>query len=169
MAVNRFRRNWDFMLRHMPAIREALSLLPSGYFLNFSTATPKQDKEQATDLVLEIEGGTMAVRIRRKKYYEWGLRRGLDWSIRVKSNGAKTEIDKLREGFGDWYFYGYSEDNKSGLAYWCLIDLHKTRQSGILENSWMPKDNNDGTAAIYIPIKGLLDCGALISSSHDVV
>lgn len=139
---NGFEGNWNFASSHMPAVRKELALLPVGYFMNFATADAKRDMEEATDLVLEIIGGTMAVRIRRKRYYHF-----FDWTIRYKigNNNIKTEIHKLREGFADWYFYGYSADDKSELGFWCLIDLYRVREERLLDRDWshILKNNTD--------------------------
>lgn len=155
-----FPENWRFAELHMPAIQQKLMMLPSGVFLDFTKADIKRDYEEATDLILEIAGGTMAVRIRRNKYLEIGMRNGFDWSIRYRCRTHKTEIHKLREGFGDWYFYGYSADDKGKLGAWWLLDLECIREQGILSDSsidaeWPIYDNKDGTAGLYIPMSAL--------------
>lgn len=153
-----FGPNWQFMLDHMPAIREILKELPAKYFLDFATTTPKQDMEQATDLILEIPGGTMAVRMRRNKFYQKALSYGFDWSIRYECRGHRTEIDKLRDGFADWYFYGYSANDKDAVIAWWLIDLSLVRDEQLLADStiqflgWPVHKNNDGTSALYVPL-----------------
>jgi len=161
--------DWEFMLAHMPAVRKILSSLPVGYFMDFAAAQPQQDMEQATDLVLEIIGGTMAVRVRRRKYLDNAKDFGLDWSIRYRNAGHKTEIHKLREGFADWYFYGYSANDIDAIAYWALIDLEMVRAAGMLakENSykWSMHDNGDGTAGMYIPIIELEKAGCIMDGS----
>lgn len=161
-----FKTNWQFMLDHMPAVRNELCQLPASYFLDFATADPKRDMEEATDLVLEINGGTMAVRIRRKQFYRF-----FDWTIRYKigNNNIKTEIHKLREGFADWYFYGYSADDKSELAFWCLIDLYRVREEKILDKKRRIQPNVGGrTSFIGVPIHELNKAGTLIFISEDV-
>lgn len=161
-----FKRNWKFMLAHMPAVCKVLYALPMGIFLDVNEAEPKQDMEEATDLVLELSGGTMAVRVRRHRY--WNSDYIGDWSIRYECHGHKTEIHKLREGFGDWYFYGYSLDDKGEVAQWHLIDLAKVRSCGLLDEEWDVHPNNDGTAGMYIPIKELYRRDCIIASSTTV-
>lgn len=171
--------NWQFMLNHMPAVREILKELPAKYFLDFATATPQQDMEQATDLILEIPGGTMAVRMRRNKWYHNGLKRGFDWSIRYECRGQRTEIDKLRDGFADWYFYGYSADDISSIIAWWLIDLNLVRDEQILEETtvrrmlWDVHRNGsgyglnfvpDGTSALYVPMGYLEQQNCILDS-----
>lgn len=163
-----YKNNWQFMLDHMPAVREALCELPACYFLDFATADPKRDMEEATDLVLKIAGGTMAVRIRRKQYKNY-----MDWTIRYKigNNDIKTEIHKLKEGFADWYFYGYSADDVNKLDFWCLIDLYRIREEEVLDKDWshtLRHNTDNRTSFISIPIKELFDAGTLIFISDDI-
>lgn len=153
-----FVKNWDFMLLHMPAVKKVLCDLPAGTFLDILTAEPKRDMNEATDLVVELAGGTLAVRVRRKKHLGFAKRFGFDFSVRCESRGNKTEIHKLRDGFGDWYFYGYSGDDKGSLAYWWLFDLDKIREDGILNKKWKIHSNGDGTSGMYIPISELGNC-----------
>lgn len=171
-----FATGWKFAELHMPAVRTALSELPAGIFLNFATADAKRDMEQATDLVLEVEGGTIAVRIRSNKYYLSYLDgkphkpKALDWSVRWVSRGARTEIHKLREGFGDFYFYGYSEDDRGMLADWWLIDLHTVRERDILESGlWQVNPNYDGTEGGYFPIWRLEEANCVLWSSRNLL
>lgn len=179
MAITSFGSNWQFMLDHMPAIREILKELPCKYFMDFITATPIQDMEQAADLILEIPGGTMPVRMRRNNHFQTALRLRFDWSIRYECRGHRTEIDKLRDGFGDWYFYGYSADDIGSIAAWWLIDLHIIREEQILDEKtiqsfdWPIHDNgrwrnsifvSDGTSALYVPISYLEKTNCIMDS-----
>jgi hypothetical protein len=169
---NNFTKGWEFAELHMPSVRTALSELPAGIFLGFATADAKRDMEQATDLVLEVGGGTIAVRIRSGKYYSPITPKALDWSVRFKSGNSKTEIHKLREGFGDFYFYGYSKDNKGALAAWWLIDLHTVREQGILESDlWQVHPNMDkkGTAGGYFPLWLLEEANCILWSSRNLL
>ena len=158
-----FNKNWKFAENHMPEIKRKLMMLPSGIFLDFSKSEIKLDYEEATDLVVNIAGGTMAVRVRRREHFDIAARlNSFDWSIRYDNSIHRTEIHKLREGFADWYFYGYSENDATTLiAYW-LIDLENVRLAGILEderigNTWPIHNNHDGTSGLYIPIRILED------------
>jgi len=167
-----FGDNWQLALNHMTAIRGILKELPAKYFLDFATATPQQDMEQATDLILEVPGGTMAVRTRSNKFYQTALTYGFDWSIRYECRGHRTEIDKLRDGFADWYFYGYSANDKDAVVAWWLIDLNLVRDEGLLNEStiqslgWPIHDNYDGTAALYVPLRYLEQKNCILDSEY---
>lgn len=146
-----FVHRFTFSENHMQAVRDALGELPAKIFFDIQTAPAKRDMEEATDLILSISSGDIAVRIRKNKFLKF-----LDWSIRVRSNGHKTEIDKLKEGFARWYFIGWSSDDEHNLADWYLIDLDKVREHNILNHKYPIYDNYDGTAGMYIPIHTLL-------------
>ena len=158
-----FKSNWNFAERHLPSIQQKLQQLPAGVFLDFQTAEMQKDYEEATDLILRVAGGTMAVRVRSRKHWELGAKYGFDWSVRYKIGRHKTEIHKLREGFADWYFYAYSADGRGELQAWWLIDLDAVRNKDILNSNkigdeWPINDNHDGTHGLYIPIKALDGC-----------
>lgn len=155
---------WNFSERHMKAVRDTLGNLPAKTFFNVETADFKKDTENATDLVLEMGSGDIAVRIRKSAYRKYG-----DWTVRSDSNGHRTEIDKLREGFARWYFMGYSQDDVSRLACWWLLDMDKIRQAGILEKRRKPHTNGDGTAFVAIPIAELERAGCVVASGKNQV
>ena len=88
-----------------------------------------------------------------------------DWTIRCKSRyGYTTEIDKLRAGWGDFYFYGW--DNANGrIDEYMLLDLAKVRNSGLLSTNIQRKItvNTDGkTAFITISTSELFDHGCFL-------
>jgi len=130
------------------------------HLLRIQIAPMADDLKRATDLVVTVEGGDIAVRIRRPSCsYR-------DLTIRAwRRSGAKTEIDKIRKGFARWYLYAWS-DGHYNLADWILVDLDNLRQSGLL---------NDERPIIYNPdrrtgfkaytVKELAAQGCLVASS----
>lgn len=107
------------------------------------------DAKQAADLiVLRARDMTIGCRIRRPGYaerypYEFTIRAGRD-------SGAKTELAKIIEGWGDWLFYGHADDfpPNPGISRWMLVDLHAWRAHAIMANGkrlGRPMDNGDGT------------------------
>ena len=159
-----FPQNWLFAERHMPAVRSILGDLPARIFFDVATAPVKKDMEQATDLILSSVGsGDIAVRVRANKYF----RRAhgyYEWSVRYYNKGCKTEYQKLKEGFGRWYFMAYSSDDDGKLAGWWLIDLDKVRVADILDKNWKVHPNGDGTSGMYIPIKELMLADCVVAS-----
>lgn len=142
-------------------VRRAIADLPAGIFIEAETASFEKDTKEATDLVLKLSGGDMAVRVRR---FKCGIKEPMnfDWSVRFRSRcGFRTEIDKLRDGFGRWYFIARANEDETGLFDYCLIDLDKCRAANIFNDElWMIYENGDGTAGGYMPIRELYryDC-----------
>jgi len=116
-------------------------------------ASDTEDQKQATDLVIQLtkKRGTVACRMRRDKIYF------RDLTIRSRSCcGQKTELDKLREGFADWYLYGWTKNGK--IAEWILVDLRKVRTKGLLNQPRFEQSNTDGkTKFISISIRELFE------------
>lgn len=149
---------FDFALAHMPAVKDALGRLPISLFMNVADAPAEKDLLQATDLVLTLNKVATGVRIRRSQYYHPD---GSDLSIRYECRGYKTEIHKLREGFGDYYFIGFSLNNRDQLRDYWLLDLHSMRRANVFSEEtitasrWPISPNGDGTAGLYIPLRHL--------------
>jgi hypothetical protein len=82
----------------------------------------EEDAERNTDLiVLKMEPVRIACRVR--KYY--ALNHWPDeFTIReCRPSGTKTELAKIIEGWGDYIFYGFSNELEDDLAAWTLGDL----------------------------------------------
>lgn len=105
-------------------------------------------------MLIKIKGGDVALRVRNPSCtYR-------DWTIRSRAKyGNKTEIDKLKEGFADWYLYGWG-DGKGNILEYILVDLHRVRQFKLLDKPRSHTPNGDGTYFIAIPIGELImhDC-----------
>jgi hypothetical protein len=140
----------------MPFVRKSIAMFPAGLFMDAETASFEKDTQEATDLVLKLTGGDVAVRVRRFKC-AGSKKLSFDWSIRFQTRyGHKTEIDKLREGFGRWYFIGRSNEEETGLFDYGLIDLNKCREVNIFNDElWQIYPNGDGTAGGYFPFMEL--------------
>ena len=86
----------------------------------------EEDAERNTDLmVLKMEAVRIGCRIRRHKYL---VAFGNEFTIRAgRPSGAKTELAKIVEGWGDYFFYGFSNAEHHELAAWFLGDLRVFR------------------------------------------
>lgn len=82
----------------------------------------EEDQERNTDLiVLRMAAVRIACRVRTHEYL--GKYAG-DFTIRAsRPSGFKTELTKIIEGWGDYIFYGFAEQNGPGLAKWGIGDL----------------------------------------------
>jgi hypothetical protein len=85
----------------------------------------EEDQERNTDLmVLRMDAVRIGCRIRRPKYLAYAQ----DFTIRAgRPSGAKTELTKIIEGWGDYFFYGISDQQERHLAHWILGDLRAFR------------------------------------------
>lgn len=133
--------------------------------IKIECADNESDTKKATDYKIQVIGGDVACRIRfdfetmknNKKIYR-------DFTIRTRSkNGGKTEIDKIKEGFADWYIYIWEriDDDYDYI----FVDLNIVRESGILEVKRNQISNNDGTYFIAIPLKEIRP--AIINKNFD--
>lgn len=129
-------------------------LLP--YLVEINTASIEMDTKCATDFTIKLKGGNIAVRLRRP---DCTFR---DLTIRaLRDSGTKTELEKIKEGHGFRYFYGWIDENNR-IAEWMLVDLDRVRKMGLLNKKREIKPNYDGTYFIYISIAELNEAGCLI-------
>ncbi len=121
-----FQHDFDWQDGYLPEVRRIL-LINALFLFNVGVATFQQDVKQATDMVMSVTGQkAVAVRLRRAAYpYR-------DLTLRAeRSSGATTELDKIKQGYGDCYLYGWTHD--LSISEWMLIDLHQLRTSGLLD------------------------------------
>ena len=89
-------------------------------------ASAFEDQQHNTDLiVLHLGAVRVACRVRRHHYLS---KYGDEFTIRTdRTSGAKTELSKLIEGFGDYFLYGFSDESETYLCQWFLGDLKAFR------------------------------------------
>lgn len=127
------------------------------HIIKIDVSDPEDDMGKATDMVIKVTGGDVAVRLRT------GERPERDLTIRSYNKGYKTELEKLRDGFGDWYFYAwFGPDNH--ISEWLLADINQMRISEILDVPRFEIPNGDGTKFISITIDELQATACLITS-----
>lgn len=87
-----------------------------------SESANKDDAECNSDLVvLTIHGMRVACRVRKFAYLE---RYPDEFTIRAsRPSDAKTELEKVIEGWGDYILYGFCDEREKKLAAWMLGDL----------------------------------------------
>lgn len=117
----------------------------------------EEDAERNTDLmVLRMEAIRIGCRIRRNKYLG---RYGDGFTIRAgRPSGTKTELAKIIEGWGDYFFYGFCDDKEASLEIWTLSDLKIFRgwfTREILKTGKIPGDlkNNYDNSSSLLGIK----------------
>ena len=86
----------------------------------------EEDMQHNTDLiVLTLNSVRIACRVRKYKYLD---KYGDQFTIRTgRPSDAKTELTKIMEGWGDYFFYGFANAQETALAQWVLGDLKAFR------------------------------------------
>ncbi len=134
-----FKRDFDWGRKYIVCIKRALC--------NFvlEEAPISLDQREATDLmILDAKDVRYACRMREagydKKYgYQFTIRTG-------RPTGAKTELAKILDGFGDRFFYGFASERGIAIKRWCLIDLHTFRREySYLAKKALHRRNSDRT------------------------
>jgi len=101
-------------------------------------STDKEDTELSFDA--KIDNIEISIRIRKYKYLKYN-----DITIRSRSkNGGKTEIDKIKEGLAQIYFYSYMDEQEKELVKVRIVDVNSIRQLTKL-NIFEHKKNKDST------------------------
>jgi len=82
----------------------------------------EEDAERNTDLiVLRMEAVRIGCRVRKHQY---ASRYGNEFTIREgRPSGVKTELTKIIEGWGDYFLYGFADEQESSLCRWFLGDM----------------------------------------------
>lgn len=104
--------------------------------LLITPAPEEDDMFRNTDLiVLRIEDKRVACRVRRHKYL---TDYPLDITFRSgRPSGVKTELEKLTEGFGDYFVYAFASADETHLCAWRIIDLRVFR-------AWLARRREEG-------------------------
>jgi hypothetical protein len=164
MLSGSFKHNWDWQEKQYHKVVNVLRE-NAVYMLNFRLGTAKEDMQECTDMVLEVDGGQIAARLRRyESHTRPNGKKYRDLTIRSYSRGGITELQKLKSGRSPvkWYFYSWL-DQQDDLAEWVLIDVPKMLAAGVLNKSRPEIPNKDGsTRFIGIPLAELRSCQAVI-------
>jgi len=145
-----FQEQFDWQNRYMVQVTKILRA-HIGDIIKIDIAPEDDDMKRATDVTIKLSGGSVAVRLRKETKYR-------DLTIRSYNGGYKTEIDKIREGCADWYFYGWTKNGK--VIDWILVSVNQLRDNGVLDADWREISNKDGrTKFICIPRSYLFQNG----------
>lgn len=144
-------REWSD--RFIPAIKRIV-----GPML-LQAAPELEDQKHATDLMVFVARDLrIAARVRRFGYadtYPW------DFTIRhSRPTGAQTEWEKIVNGFGDWMFYGHSNNQQNDIQRWMIIDLKRTRAALVFSETRRKikiehRTNSDGTTFLVFDARSL--------------
>ena len=148
-------RDKAFADQFVPVIKVALAT----YLIQ--EATVEDDQQRCTDLVLRADSARIGCRVREPRPEWWNENRG-EITIRLsRPTGAKTELRKIMEGWGDLFFYaqanGTDRDHVDGtLSSWSLCSLPKFRELFVKQprgEAYVVRKNPDGTIFAVFDIK----------------
>jgi hypothetical protein len=110
-----------------------------------------EDMKHNTDLIVfRLDKKRFGCRIRRNKYL---YRLGYRWEFTIRSSrpsGAKTELAKILEGWGDYFFYGFSDRLETRLLLWTIGDLQIFRQAYPNVPKFECKNEEEGGSSFMI-------------------
>jgi hypothetical protein len=91
-------------------------------------ANVEEDALHNTDLItLRMDAMRIACRVRTKSYYHEKNYKN-EFTLRCsRPSGNKTELEKVMEGWGDFFFYGFGDEDGKLIA-WTLGDLRVFRE-----------------------------------------
>ena len=92
-----------------------------------SEAPVEEDRDHNTDLiVLTLKPFRVGCRVRRNMFLE---RYGHEFTMRsIRPSGQKTELQKMIEGWGDYFFYGFADATDTYIMKYFLGDLNVFRE-----------------------------------------
>jgi hypothetical protein len=145
-----FQEDFNWQLKFIDQIKQIVGPLL------LDQAPLQIDQKEATDLlILTARDKRIACRTRRpgQGYLE---KYPHDFTIRChRATGAETEMRKISAGFGDWLFYGHSDDEEKRIVRYMIVDLAHFRfhliEDGFRSESrkklkLRPISNGDGTS-----------------------
>lgn len=137
--------------------------------IDLEPASETNDRNYCIDYEIIIKTGKIACRIRNLERMEGkGVADKRDFSIRSKSNGFLTEIDKLQTAEVRWYLFCWAYGKN--IIDWIFIDLDVFRETDWLEKKWLEIPNlADGTAGIYIPFEYLLENNCIVQYNSNII
>lgn len=129
---NKFKSEIEFHIKNaMPNLFDS--------FVQFRQSDDEEDGKLSFDLVFNMNF-TISIRIRKHKYLKFN-----DMTIRYKSlKGYRTEIDKIKDGLAQIYFYAYMSEDENSLCKVRICNVESIRKL-IEQENYKVCENKDGT------------------------
>lgn len=160
-----WQKNKEWSDRFLPEIKGILGLHLIG------EPPQEEDAKRNTDLmVLRMEAVRIGCRVRRHEFLAKYLG---EFTIRASvPSGNKTELAKIIEGWGNYFFYGFCDEAEKVLSAWTLLDLnafrlwHSCRLVALGgKQPGNTKRNRDGSSGFYVFRWADMPDGAIIAAS----
>jgi hypothetical protein len=144
-------KQWKWSDKFIPHIKQILSKHFRIGLEAIKVSPLQEDWRHNSDItILEIGNIAISCHVRSYQYYK-----PFGHQVCVRSrykNGTKTEIDKIRNGWGDYMLYAFAQPTGSRLYAWTLGDLGALRRHILYEmkaNGRLPGQefaNDDGVS-----------------------
>lgn len=113
----------------------------------------------------------VSVRLRKNqflRYRDFSIRSRTRFSGKQVAGEVVTcELDKLKSGMGNCYFYGWLNPAQTRIVDYILVDMNAFRPW--LDTGYDERPNRgDGTWARYYSIKRIRDAGALVFDANGI-
>jgi len=156
-----YKENRAWSDRYLPTVKRIVGPLLLG------AAPVEEDCFRATDLmILAARDLRIACRVRRPGYAD---RYPYDFTVRCQiESGAETEMTKLVNGFGDWFFYGHAAEECLGIDRYMIVDLAAWR-AHLIRRGWgdlaRKSSNGDGTHFFSFDVRSFVGNPRLLIAS----
>jgi len=128
----------DLEHKHLKEIEWHLKIIYPDINSMLELSSNKEDSNLSFDA--KFHDKKISIRIRNNEYLKYP-----DLTIRSKSkNNGKTEIDKIKEGMAEIYFYGYLDKDRNRLVKIRVVSVDAIRRL-IQKKKYELKKNSDGT------------------------
>lgn len=142
-----------------------------GRIATVRTATDDEDATRATDLVVELDRGDVALRVRSAtRFRDLTLRyRRRPWGIVEMDLQRGYEVDKILDGFARWYLYVWT--SARNIVDWLIVDLDAVRDAHLIERAIDPIErreitNHDGvTTFTWLTFDELCSSNAVVNTT----
>lgn len=136
----------------------------SDEIIEIVVAPEQYDVEAATDYIIKIKGGTIACRVRQFFYFE----KYRDFTLRyARTSGTKTECEKIKEGYADWYLYCWGDKPK--ISFYVLINLRALRDNWwVVDNAPIIPNTDNATFFKAISLDTIQQIGALVKANFEL-
>lgn len=122
----------------------------------------QSSEEEDTKQSFDFKYGTRKIshRIRKLGDFHYG-----EFTLRSRSKGGgDTELDKVKYGYGDLYFYGWADNE---IRAFIFVDLNKLRPH-LEEADTKNQPNGDGTEFYGYSFETLRKYNALVAKSYNI-
>jgi len=128
----------------------------SNDFIDYKPSSEYEDNQLSFDLTFNVTF-TVSIRIRKSKYLKFK-----DLTIRSRSKGGNLcELDKIKKGFAQVYFYAYMNEDETELIKIRIVNVESIRNL-ILENKYTTKTNQDSTEFYAFKFSDIKEAGGAI-------